>query len=176
MKTSRFLLFATLALTVLLLTYGLINVKQWPIAAVVLVPTALILWARKNPGSWQATLSLILFTALAVYGVINRAAPVLMILSAASALACWDLTLFEHSLVGNHTPQPALFEQRHISTLGLTLSLGLLVAFAGRIFRLQISFWIAVPLVILAFYGMDRLMKILMDSANRVTSNRDQDK
>ena len=85
-------------------------------------------------------------------------AALLMILSAAFALASWDLVLFDHSLSDNPISSAAtraLFQNRHYRSLALALGLGLLIVFVGRTIQVQISFVIIGLFVLLALFSID---------------------
>jgi hypothetical protein len=95
-------------------------------------------------------------------GLLLAAGPELMILSAALALAGWDLLLWEHALPAD---LPAAMLSRlavsHYRSLALALALGLLAALAGGLLRLQLPFGVLIFLVLLALVSLDRLWRAL---------------
>lgn len=98
------------------------------------------------------------------------APPMLLILSAAFALASWDLVLFDHILADNpisSVPTIGLFQARHYRSLALALGLGLLIVLVGRTIQVQISFVIMGLLVLLALLSIDRLWRTLKEEGRQ---------
>jgi hypothetical protein len=124
-------------------------------------------WAAHK---WTATslplAAFVISMAWAAAGLLARAPAWLMILSAAFALASWDLVLFDHSLADNpisSTLTLALFQNSHYRGLALALGLGLLIGLIGRTIHAQISFGIIGLLVLLALFSIDRIWRALKE-------------
>ncbi|HEX7556198.1 MAG TPA: hypothetical protein VF338_06205, partial [Leptolinea sp.] len=77
-------------------------------------------------------------------------------------LAVWDL-IFLDDTMKNISPdkQTRLFENKHLQSLALVLTFGLIAAFAGRLINLQIPFIVMLLGVALVIIGLDRIWGIL---------------
>ncbi len=142
-------------------------VNGWGIVVMAGASTGLA-WGLAH--KWPATLlplaAFIISIAWAAAGLLASAPSLLMILSAAFALASWDLVLFYQSLADNpisSTPTLALFQNRHYRSLALALGLGLLIVLVGRTIQVQISFVIMGLLVLLALFSIDRIWRALKE-------------
>ena len=146
------------------LGFGYAQARQWLALAGVLL--ALLAWlaGAKWPYRWLPLAALLLSLVLSGMGLFIGAPPVLMICSAALALAGWDLLLWEHALPDD---LPASMLSRlaysHYRSLALALVLGLLVALAGRLLRLNLPFGVLIFLVLLSLFSLERLWHTLGD-------------
>jgi len=85
-----------------------------------------------------------------------------MILSAALALAGWDLLLWDHALPDDLSASMlSRITYSHYSSLALALVFGLLAALAGRLLRIQLPFGVLIFLVILALFSLEGLWRTL---------------
>jgi hypothetical protein len=122
--------------------------------------------AKKWPATLLPLAALVISIAWGAAGLLAGAPSLLMILSAAFALASWDLVLFDHILADNpisSAPTLALFQNRHYRGLALALGLGLLIVLAGRTIQMQISFVIIGLFVLLALFSIDRVWSALKE-------------
>jgi hypothetical protein len=122
--------------------------------------------AKKWPATSLPLAAFIISIAWAAAGLLTSAPSLLMILSAAFALASWDLVLFDHILANNpisSTSTIILFQNRHYRSLALALGLGLLIAIVGRTVQVQISFVIIGLFVLLALFSIDRIWRALKE-------------
>ncbi len=142
-------------------------VNGWGIAVMAGVSAGLA-WGLAN--KWPATVlplaAFVVSMAWAAARLLASTPSLLMILSAAFALASWDLVLFDHSLADNPISSPstiALFQNRHYRSLALALGLGLLIVLVGRTIQVQISFVIIGLFVLLALFSIDRIWRALKE-------------
>jgi len=132
--------------------------------AALLLPLLAWLFSVRWPHRWLPLIGLLLTVTLSAIGLFISAAPVLMILSAALALAGWDLLLWEQALSGD-LPAAALsrLAYSHYTSLAVAILLGLLVTLAGRLLRLQLPFGVLIILVLLVLFSLERLWHTLGD-------------
>ena len=142
-------------------------VNGWGIVVLAGASTGLAWWqANKRPATALPSAALVISMAWSAAGLLVSAPPLLMILSAAFALASWDLVLFDHILADDplsSTSTLALFQNSHYRSLALALGLGLLIVLAGRTIQLQISFVIIGLFVLLALFSLDRIWRALKE-------------
>ena len=147
-------------------------VSGWGIVVMAGASTGLAWWLAHKwaANKWPATLlplaAFVISIAWDAAGLLASAPALLMILSAAFALASWDLVLFDHVLADNpisSTSTIALFQNRHYRSLALALGLGLLIVLAGRTIQVQISFVIMGLFVLLALFSIDRIWRALKE-------------
>ena len=117
---------------------------------------------RKLRPTWLPTAVLAASVCLAGAGLLSGASPLLMISGATLALAGWDLALFERALsTGPSNQRAALLEKKHIESLALALGAGLFAAVAVRFIRFEVGFGGLVLIVLLAFYCLDSIWRML---------------
>ena len=142
-------------------------VNGWGIVVMAGASTGLAWWlAHKRPATSLPLAAFVISIAWGAAGLLASAPSWLMILSAAFALASWDLVLFDHSLADNpisSAPTIALFQNRHYRSLALALGLGLLIVLVGRTIHMQISFVIIGLLVLFALFSIDRIWRVLKE-------------
>ncbi len=141
--------------------------KGWGFVVMAGASTGLAWWlANKWPATSLPLAAFALSLAWDAAGLLASAPSLLMLLSAAFALASWDLVLFNHSLTDNpisSTSTITLFQDRHYRSLALALGLGLLIVLVGRTIQVQISFVIIGLLVLLALFSIDRIWRALKE-------------
>jgi hypothetical protein len=142
-------------------------VNGWGIVVMAGASTGLA-WglAKKWPATLLPLAAFVISIAWAAAGLLASASPLLLIVSAAFALASWDLVLFDHILADNplsSTPTIALFQNRHYRSLALALGLGTLIVLVGRTIQVQISFVIIGLFVLLALFSIDRIWRELKE-------------
>ena len=144
------------------LAVGFAMLLQW--LALLGVLLALLAWLLtwKWPSGWLPFAALTLSVCLSAAGIFAGVSPVLMILSAALALAGWDLALFDLALTDSALSNPpSRLAHSHSKSLAFAIILGLLAALAGRLFRIQLPFGGLILLVLLALLSLDRLWRTL---------------
>ena len=164
MPSRKILSLACALACVLCLAAGYAQAGQW--LALLGVLPALLAWLAgfKWPQRWLPLAGLLLSICLAAAGLFTGAASVLMILSAAFALAAWDMILWNLSLDASAlTDTPALLARSHYISLALAIGAGLLAALGGRLLRLQLPFGVLIFLVLLALLSLERLWHTLGD-------------
>jgi hypothetical protein len=164
MPPRKTLALVCLILTTLSLAIGNALVGQWigcAAASLALIPGLL---ASRWRSTELFTIVLVVSVALAALGLFAGAAPVLMLLAAAFALAHWDLAFLERDLAGSASEKAITpLEKKHYRSLGLVIGLALLAVLAGRIVRFQIPFIVALLLAALAFFSLERMWRTLSD-------------
>jgi hypothetical protein len=158
-----FILISLLALTVCLIG-GFTIAKQW--AGIVAGFFSLLCWllARKRSSPDLTSASLIVSIALASAGLFTGAPPLLMMLSAALTLACWDLLLFEYHLMNNPSNKwIALLEKKHFESLALAIGFGLLLEIIGLSIHITIPFVGMIILVGLLAFLLERVWHMLVE-------------
>jgi hypothetical protein len=139
----------------------------WGIVVMAGASTGLVWWlANKWPATSLPSAAFVVSIAWGAVGLLTSAPALLMILSAAFALASWDLVLFNYILADkpiSSTPTIALFQNRHYRSLALALGLGLLIVLAGRTIQVQFSFVIMGLFVLLALFSIDRIWRALKE-------------
>lgn len=148
------------------LALGYALIEQW--SGLVVVSLSFVSWllARQKPDTMSPSAPLVFSVAMAAGGLLVGAAPLLMILAAALALASWDVVLLHHTLADSSSSSTAtisLFQRRHFQYLALALGPSLLLAFAGRSLHFQVPFGIMVFLAIVVLFGLDRILRTLID-------------
>ena len=139
----------------------------WGLVALTGASIGLTWWlAIYRPATPLPLAALVISMAWSAAGLLASAPALLMILSAAFALASWDLVLFDHSLSDNPISSAAtraLFQNRHYRSLALVLGLGLLIVLVGQTIQVQVSFVIIGLLVLLALFSIDRIWRALKE-------------
>ena len=141
---------------------GYLAAGQWLALPGLLVALLAWLLVWKWPFRWLPLAGLLLTVGLSAGGVFAGASPVLMILSVPFALAGWDLLLWNLALSASSPAAPStLLARSHYISLAWAVGLGLLLALAGRLLRLQLPFGVLLFLVLLALLSLERLFHAL---------------
>jgi hypothetical protein len=146
------------------LALGLAMAGQALPALAALLAGGSLLFTRRQPFFWLATGALIVLVALAVLGTMLNAAPILMLLGAAAALAGWDLAVTEIERPANDEADAmadGLLERCHLRLLGLALGAGLLAGAVGQYVQVQLPFIVVVLLAGLGVWALERVFKTL---------------
>lgn len=164
MKVHSILLNACLILTTGCLGAGYLLAGYWPILPVILVIFLFWIFARRRPEFWPASSLLLAYVFLAAIGITADLSPILMIAACTGALLCWDLVLFNQSIVTGSPPKLiASLEKNHLQSLALAASAGLILALLGSTIYLRFPFVLIVLLVLVTMgcllYGMQYIMK-----------------
>jgi hypothetical protein len=153
---------ACLVVSILCLTAGFGFGGQWIGAGIAIASGLAWLPARKYPASGLPHLCLIASVSVAVTGQLTGTPPLLMISGSGFALAVWDLILLDGALGPNSSgEQTRRYENKHLQSLTLALSAGLLVAFLGGLLHLQIPFIGMLLFVALVIVGFDRVWRTI---------------
>ena len=164
MKVHSILLNTCLILTTGCLGAGYLLAGYWPILPI--LPVVLLFWifARKRPAFWPASSLLLAYVFLAAFGITAGVSSILMMAACTGALLCWDLMLFNQSIVANspHRPNAAL-EKYHLQSLALAASAGLMLALLTSSINLRFPFVLIVFLVLMTMgcllYGIQYILK-----------------
>jgi hypothetical protein len=137
-------------------------VGYWGILLAILAMTVFWTVARKWSRFWLASSLLSVYMLLAMIGVVLKAPVLLVITGCVFALACWDLTDFAESLVGDAPLSArALMEKRRLQVLAITVGISLFLATLSIWFHLHLPFGVIVVLVLLVtgfmLYGVYHL-------------------
>lgn len=95
---------------------------------------------------------------LAVSGLLLGAPAFLMMAAAGLSLAVWDLLALDVALSGqNREEQGRRYEARHLRSLGMAISSGLLASYGARLVSVQIPFVVLLLLIAVVVFALDRL-------------------
>jgi hypothetical protein len=164
MKLHSILLNACLILTTGCLGAGYLLAGYWPILPVLLVIFFFWIFASKRPEFWPASSLLLAYVFLAAIGITADVSSILMMAAGTGALLCWDLVLFNQSIVTGSPPKPnASLEKYHLQWLALAASAGLILALLSSTVNLHLPFVLIVFLVLMTMgcllYGMQYILK-----------------
>jgi hypothetical protein len=164
MKVHSILLNACLILTTGCLGAGYLLAGYWPILPVLLVIFLFWTFASKRPEFWPASSLLLAYVFLAAIGITVDVSSILMMAACTGALLCWDLMLFNQSIVANSPPRAnASLEKYHLQSLALAASAGLILALLSSTINLQFPFVLIVFLVLMTtgclLYSMQYILK-----------------
>lgn len=109
---------------------------------------------------WFASVALLLVVFAAAYGVWREFALVWMFLGALGGLLGWDLSDFARRLrYAAPTDRIEDLEQRHLMRVGVVAALGLGLAYLSTLLQVRrLAFEVAVGLILLAVFGLTRLV------------------
>jgi hypothetical protein len=158
------LLNACLILTTGCLGAGYLLAGHWLILPVLLVIFLFWIYASKRPEFWPASSLLLAYVFLAAIGITADVSPILMMAACTGALLCWDLVLFNQSIVRGSPAKPnASLEKHHLKWLALAASAGLTLALLSSTISLHFPFVLIVCLVLMTMgcllYGMQYILK-----------------
>jgi hypothetical protein len=144
------------------LTVGFAGIGRWIVLLGVLLALPAWLAAFKWGSGFFPTTALVLSIGLAAVGLLLSVSPVWMIVGATFAFAGWDIVLFQNNLCDDSPDQGVdPLEERHYRNLTMALGLGLLVAVAGSVIRIQIPFGWMILLAAIALLGLEGLWRNL---------------
>lgn len=151
MKVHSIVLIACRVMSLGSLGAGYILSGYWLILPVFLVMGIFWLIMNRHSRFWPASSLLLIDVALAVIGVTLNLSIYLMVIGCTTALACWDLTHFKHTLIYN-PPQgtDARLEKYRLQSLAAAAFTGLVLALISSYINLQFSFGVTVLLVLTA--------------------------
>ena len=117
---------------------------------------------RKIPAEWPAMVLLGVVTFTAVGGVLQGVAPWLALSSGVFALIAWDLRmLFDRIKTEPAIPLMEQLVDKHIKTLVFAVAAGWLLVILANQVHLRFPFAVVVLLVLIIFFGLDRLVRWL---------------
>ncbi len=132
----------------------------WWVLLLLILPWVIL---RKKPGILPASLTLIEYLVLVATGILSGLSSYLMIVGCASALACWDLVLYQKDITGNPAlPKDVLYEQIHLITLATAISLGLFLSILSLHVHIRLPFGLIAGLALLAAFGVFQGFRSLM--------------
>lgn len=153
MKIYSMILIICLIISTGCLGVGYLLAEQWLILPVLL--TLLLFWifTRNKFSFWSASSLLCAYVLLAAIGVMEGLSSILMVVACTVALLCWDLILFNQSIVTNSLPKPkASLEKYHLGSLAVAASAGLMLALLSSLINLHIPF-VGVTFLVLMTMG-----------------------
>jgi hypothetical protein len=149
----------SLAVAPILPIIGLVLQERWLAAAALLV-TAVVWGAARPRYVWADDAGLILFLAGLAYAVWVNVAGGWLLPAACAALAAWDLGQFSRRLATQPIVEnEAALWQAHWRQLAVALALGLVVSLAALTIQLQLPFWPAFGLALLAILALNQLLQ-----------------
>ena len=78
-----------------------------------------------------------------------------MIVASTAAFVSWDLILFSRDKLSDGLSEAKIaLERQHLKSLGLAISIGLMLALVSSTFDFQLAFGAVVLLVLIAFGGL----------------------
>jgi hypothetical protein len=134
------------------------NALIYPALAIALCGT---FWVEALLRSWRwpASPLLVIFTGATVYGARQDFPPFFMLIAISAALSAWDL---DHMLQRLAQVRPGAvapgIPRRHLMRLAAVNGLGLLVGGAALLFRLRLSFTLALLLSLVLFYALSQVV------------------
>lgn len=162
MKTYRITFWLATAILTFSLAAGFLDTAYWMVPFGLFPILILLFIFRQRSFFWIGTLFLSMSILFAVIGIIAQVPLMPMIIAASSALASWDLYLFRpeiHHIVPEKS-KPTLIRD-HLSSLGLVICSGFLLAVIGSCFKFELPFGLTVLLVLLMMILLMGSMKYL---------------
>lgn len=164
MKVHSIILNACLLVSAGCLSIGYILGGYWLISLIFWGMAIFWLFTKKRLAFSLASSFLSIYVFLAAMGVIADLSIPLMVLGCTTALASWDLTIFEQSVVDNPSYKTKVpLEGYHLQSLAVAIFASLLLALVSSYLNLQFHFSIMIFLAVVAVggitYGMQRIMK-----------------
>jgi hypothetical protein len=158
MSPRKIFFAACLMVSVLCLVAGYGIAGQWVGVVIAIIMGPAWLFARKYTDLWLPHICLLISVCLAIVGSLTGAPPLLMICASGFALVVWDLSFLDAALGSKSSgEQTRQYENRHLQSLMMALSSGLVIAFLGRLLHLQVPFFVLVFLIALVLFGLDRV-------------------
>jgi nitrate reductase gamma subunit len=158
MILRKLLLLTSWGLSTFLAVAGFWQVGLWKVTIAVLVCAIAWIFVRRKFSSVCLAGSV----TFAAAGLILGAAAPFMFFYAGFSLATWDLNSMDLSLSRNSPDQKSnLYQSRRLFALGFSLGAGFLIIFLGHLLRFQIPFIVMVLLLVLVFFSLNRIMRLL---------------
>jgi hypothetical protein len=159
MSLRKIFFIICIVITALSLATGFEIAGKWILALIAVLLAPAWLFAQKYADTWLPFLCLLTSAGLAVVGILIGSSSLWMFLGSGFSLAVWDLLLFNAALGNNPSgEQTRLYEIKHIQSLALALSFGLLLVFLGRLFTIQIPFALLILFILSVLFGLDRTL------------------
>lgn len=116
------------------------------------------LLAQKYPGAKLQSVCLLASVGFAVVGILIGSPAIWMVLGATMALAVWDLLLLD-AAVGKRSSveQTRHYENSHLRSLALALSVGLVVSLFGHLISIQIPYVVMLLSSAVLLFALDRV-------------------
>jgi hypothetical protein len=126
---------------------------------VAIVLSALWMISQLRSWHWGSDVSFVGLAALCVLSIYSDVALPLTFLALSLGLAAWDLSNFGHRLLSAAFIRNVnRLTQRHLERLGLTLAAGGLLSIVALNVEIQISFAMAVLLVLVLYFTVNQLI------------------
>lgn len=116
-----------------------------------------ILWfiIRNRSGLWPISMILVIYIALAVFGLLMNLSSYLMTIGCAAALASWDLVLFRKDTdADSHKQKDTLVERLHVRSLSIAIGSGLLLSVLVLNIHISLPLGVIVGLSLILAFGL----------------------
>jgi len=157
-KLRAYLLFSIL-LSFSLLAVGFYSKGYWVVFPLLAGIFTFGFFTRRTPAEWPSMvlLGVVLFAAAA--GVLRGVSQWMVLSAGVVALAAWDLNmLYKRVKIQPASPGLEQLINKHVQTLFFAVALGWLLALLGSGIHLRFPFAIMALLVLIIFFGLDRLV------------------
>lgn len=123
----------------------------------IVLPALLLAWLlwfvfRKRSAFWAASGVFAAYLVLSAAGILLDLSLALMLAVGAASLVTWDLLNFLSSPGQSQAVDPLLVK-KHLRSLGLAVSGGVMVSLAAALFNFQLSFGLVIVLALVAVGG-----------------------
>lgn len=163
MKATHIVFTLCVIAAALCLSAGFALLGAW--VAALPIALAAVLWLATQALGKPANANLALwalFTLAAGFGLLLRAAPLLLLTSAVAALCAWDVGAFAQRIrAASHVERLGEMERRHLLRLALTAVLGFALGGAAMLLRVNLGFGVAAVLVILTVLALSQAAKLM---------------
>ena len=153
MKRTTWFIYSCIGLTTAGLVLGYAWVGWWPGSLIWLVCGGLWVYGQYLKWDSLAPLGFVIFTLGAVFGLLLKQPPHLLLLVVTAALSAWDLDYFSRRInSAERVEQAAEIERLHLRRLLLVDGAALALAGGALLIRAHLSFAIVFWLGLLAFW------------------------
>ena len=162
MKMLARFFYGSIALAAIAMVAGFFTVQAWIGVIPALLNPGLWIIARERRQTWSADAGFSAYVVLAMVAAWMNVHPVWLLISIAAGLAAWDIDRYQQrrsqigSLLTGQDPSRA-----HIRRLLLVECVGLLLSALALVAKIQLGFWIAIPLAALMFLGINFMLQSL---------------
>lgn len=158
MKYHKILFFICLVISIVMAAYGFYRIDSFPGIISVLTSGAAWFILHKKVPYICLTVSII----IAVTGLILGVPKIFIFLYSGFSIASWDLALMDMNLSSNaHDQKSSLYQIIRLKLLALVLAAGFLTGVIILFLNLNIPFVLMILFICLAFFFIDRIIRIL---------------
>jgi len=162
MKVLARYFFGSIALAAVAMAAGFITASAWIGVIAALLVAGLWIIARARQQTWSTNAGLSAYVVLAMLAAWLHVHPIWMLISIGAITIAWDVDHFQQkrSQIGSVIRGHDLI-RAHVQRLLLVEFVGLLLAALAMLVDVRIGFWIAVPLAVLMFSGINLLLRCM---------------